>query len=311
MVEAMTTAGHWLEIAAEADPEAVEAVVEIFARYAYNGGVAIEEPFRQDKDGDNFIVDSSRPVIVRAYLPANDQAASTLQRLEQALWHLGRMRYVGQLTVNERREEDWANAWKEHFDVHRLGHHLVIRPSWRPYQRQPDDIVIDLDPGMAFGTGLHPSTQLTLMALEETVRPGMRLLDLGTGSGILTIAALKLGAAHVVALDVDEVAVSAARQNIAQNDQSALVTLGLGTLGTPVAANLGRFDLIAANIIARIIADLAPEFPRHLVPGGILLASGIIVDRRAEVVAALTDAGLTVSDEHQSGDWVCLRAERR
>jgi ribosomal protein L11 methyltransferase len=297
-----------LEVAADADPEAVESVSEIFARFAYNGAVAIEEPFVQDADGDNFEIDASRPVVVRAYLVADERASETVRELEQALWHLSQMRYVGALTVQERAEEDWANAWKEHYHVHRLGRNLVIRPSWRPYERQPGDIVIELDPGMAFGTGLHPSTQLTLAALEEEIRPGMRVLDLGTGSGILTIAALKLGAAQVVALDVDEVAVSAARGNIARNDLGGAVTLGVGTLGVEAARGLGRFDLIAANIIARIIADLAPEFARHLAPGGLLLASGIIVDRRDEVVAALTAAGLTLVGEDQSGDWVGLRA---
>lgn len=306
----MSAPGRWLEIAAETDPEAVEAVSELFARYAYNGAVAIEEPFTQDDDGDNFAIDAGRPVIVRAYLVDDARAAETVRALERALWHLGQMRYVGALAVRARHEEEWANAWKEHFHVHRLGRHLVIRPSWRPYERQPGDIVIELDPGMAFGTGLHPSTQLTLVALEEEVRPGMRVLDLGTGSGILTIAALKLGAAHVVALDVDPVAVSAARANIARNGLGDRVTLGLGTLGTEAAQALGTFDLIAANIIARVIAELAPEFARHLRPGGRLLASGIIVDRHDEVVSALTAAGLTLVGKDQAGDWVGLRARR-
>ena len=306
----MSTPGRWLEIMAEADPEAVESVSEIFARFAYNGGVAIEEPFLQEADGEDFRVDPARPVVVRAYLPANDQAEATIRQLEEALWHLSQMRFVGALQVTERQEEDWANAWKEHFHVHRIGQRLVIRPSWRPYERAGDEVVINLDPGMAFGTGLHPSTQLTLIALEEETRPGMRVLDLGTGSGILAIAALHLGASHVVAWDVDDVAISAARGNIARNDLSDRVTLGVGSLGTPAASVLGEFDLIAANIIARVIMELAPTFTRHLAPDGLLVASGIIVDRVDEVIAALEAAGLTIVDQNQSGDWISLRARR-
>ncbi|MCC6628614.1 MAG: 50S ribosomal protein L11 methyltransferase [Chloroflexi bacterium] len=306
----MSAAGRWLEVAVAADPEAVEPVSEIFARYAYQGAVAIEEPYTQDADGDNFAIDASRPVMVRAYLVDDAQAQETVRALEQALWHLSQMRYIGPLTVTTRLEEDWANAWKEHYHVHRLGRRLVIRPSWRPFERQPDDVVIELDPGMAFGTGLHPSTQLTLVALEDEVRSGMRVLDLGVGSGILTIAALRLGAAHVVALDTDEVAVSAARANIGRNGLDDSVTLGVGSLGTDEAVALGQFDLIAANIIARVIIDLAPAFTLHLADGGLLLASGIIVDRRDDVVAALTAAGLRVTGEDRSGDWVGLRARR-
>lgn len=295
----------WLELAVQADGEAVEAVSEVFSRYGYQGGVAIEEPFNQEADGDNLMVASDRPFVVRTYLPNDAAAPEKVEAIERALWHLAQMRYVGALTATPRAEEDWANAWKEHFHVHRVGARTVIRPPWREYVARPGDVVLDLDPGMAFGTGLHPSTQLCLIALEERLRPGMRVLDVGSGSGILTIAAAKLGAASVDALDVEEVAVRATRDNVARNQLATPIRVALGTVErTPEFT--GRYELVVANIIARIISELAPALVAALAPGGRLITSGIIVDRADEVHDALAAAGLTTIERHRMGDWVCV-----
>lgn len=300
---------RWLEVRVQADHEAVEAVSELFARYGYQGGVAIEEQYLQDRDGDNLRVDPNGPVTVATFLPETPEAQGTIHTLEQALWHLSQMRYVGALTVQPREEEDWANAWKEHFHVHRVGRSIVIRPPWRVYEAQPDDTVITLDPGMAFGTGLHPSTQLCLIAVEDLVQPGDRLLDVGTGSGILAIAALKLGAGYVLGLDVEEVAVQAARTNGEANgigrDHFPLV---VGSLGPD--EHYGPFDGVFANIIARIIRDLAPHLYESVRPGGWLVASGIIIEREEEVRTALDAAGFINITRGQMGDWVALRARR-
>ena len=300
---------RWLEVRVPADTEAVEAVSELFARYGYQGGVAIEEQYAQDADGDNLRVDTAAPVIVTTYIADTPAASETLHTLEQALWHLSQMRYVGDLTVQPREEEDWANAWKEHFHVHRVGRSIVIRPPWRPYETQPGDTVILLDPGMAFGTGLHPSTQLCLIAVEDLVRPGDRLLDVGTGSGILAIAALRLGAGSVLGLDVEEVAVQVARANGEQNgvgrDRFPLI---VGTLGPE--EHYGEFDGVFANIIARIIQEMAPYLYESVRPGGWLVASGIIVEREEEVRTALGAAGFVDITRGQMTDWVALRARR-
>jgi ribosomal protein L11 methyltransferase len=302
------TAG-WIELAVQADNEAVEAVAEIFSRYGYGGGVAIEEPFEHESDGDRLRIAVERPFTVRAYLPDDAAARDKIEAVARALWHLGQMRYVGPLTATPRAEEDWANAWKEHFQVHRVGARTVIRPPWREYIRQPGDVVIDLDPGMAFGTGLHPSTQLCLIALEERIRPGLRVLDVGCGSGILTIAAARLGAGAVDALDTEPVAARATRENIARNDLTVPIRVAVGTVGrTPEFA--GRYDLVVANIIARIIIELAPALVAACAPGGRLITSGIIVDRADETCAALTAAGLTAIEQHQMGDWVCIEGVR-
>jgi ribosomal protein L11 methyltransferase len=299
----------WIELAVQADGEAVEAVAEIFARYGYQGGVAIEEPFVQEADGDNLAIAADRPFTVRTYIPDDAAARATIDALERALWHLGQMRYVGPLAAERREEEDWANAWKEHFYVHRVGERIVIRPAWREYVSRPGDVVVELDPGMAFGTGLHPSTQLSLIALEARMRPGLRVLDVGSGSGILTIAAARLGAASVDALDVDEVAVRATRENVARNALATPIRVARGTVeATPAFA--GRYDLVVANIIARIIVELAPALVGALAPGGRLLTAGIIVDRADEVRAALAAAGLAEIDQHQMDDWVLIEGRR-
>ena len=298
-------AAGWIELAVQADNEAVVAVAEVFSRYGYGGGVAIEEPFEHESDGDNLRIAIERPFVVRTYIPDAADARDKVEAVERALWHLSQMRYVGPLQVASRAEEDWANDWKEHFHVHRVEERTIIRPPWREYSRRHGEIVIDLDPGMAFGTGLHPSTQLCLIALEERMRPGLRVLDVGCGSGVLTIAAAHHGAAMVDALDVEPVAVHATRENIARNALATPIRVAVGTVErTPEFA--GRYDLVVANIIARIIGELAPALVAACAPGGRLITSGIIIDRADETRAALAAAGLVAIEQHQLTDWVCI-----
>ncbi len=302
--------GGWLELAVEADNEAVEAVTEVFSRFGYGEGVAIDQPFDQEKDGDNLQIAIDRPFTVRTYVPLDEGAREKVSALEEALWHLGRMRYVGPLTVTERQEEDWANAWKEHYHVHRVGERTVIRPPWRDYDEQPGDIILNLDPGMAFGTGLHPSTQLCLIALERRMRPGMRVLDVGVGSGVLTIAAARHGAASIDAVDVESIAVRVTGENIARNDLTTPITVEVGSVEL-TERFAGRYELVIANIIARIIVELAPALLAACVPGGRLITSGIIAERAGEVETALAAAGLTEIERHEMGDWCCVEGVKQ
>lgn len=225
----------WLELSVTVDQEAAESVAELLARHGYNGGVVAETPFKPGDEGPEFEYDTARPVTLRTYLPLDDKAEEVRSRIEQALWHLGQMRPVGQLKVQQLEEEDWANAWKQHYGVQRIGERTVIVPSWLEYDAAPDEIVLYLDPGMAFGTGLHPTTQLCVQLLEEYAKPGQRALDLGTGSGILAIAAAKLGAGPILALDNDPIAVEAAAANAVRNgvagSSGASVEVALGSLG--------------------------------------------------------------------------------
>src|SRR5215211_2693323 len=169
--------GRWLELAVTCDGEAVEPVSELFASHGFNQGVAIEEAFTQDPDGDNFAVDPTRPVVVRTFLNAADVAPETIDDIRQALWYLGRLRSISDLRVTERAEEDWANAWKAHYSVHHVGRRVLVKAPWYGYDQAPDEIIVELDPGMAFGTGLHTSTQLSMIAMEDELRPGDRVLD--------------------------------------------------------------------------------------------------------------------------------------
>ena len=330
----------WLELSVDVEPEAVESVSELLAQYGYNGGVAVDQPIIPGADGPEYSFDTSRPVTVRTYLPLDERAEETRQRIEQALWHFGQMRAVGPLSVRALEEEDWANAWKQHYTIQRIGARTVIVPSWLEYEPQPGDIVLRLDPGMAFGTGLHPTTQLCIGLIEQYVKPGMQVLDLGCGSGILAIAAARLGAT-VLALDTDSIAVTATRENVDHNDVAGQVSVAEGSLGSGAAldhwlypttddrpfdpAQGGRpttageshgqwsagggqwsFDVIVANIIARVLSALAADMAGALTSDGTLIASGIIADREHEVVAAFTGAGLTPLERRQEGDWVAL-----
>ncbi|MGI9252577.1 MAG: 50S ribosomal protein L11 methyltransferase [Thermomicrobiales bacterium] len=300
-----TNPGGWLELAVECDTEAVEPVAELFARYGYNEGVVIEEPFTQDGDGDNLAVDPSRPVMVRTFLAAADAKPDDIESIRQALWHLSRMRHVGELVISTRQEEDWANAWKAHYSVHRIGNKTTVKAPWHEYAPQPDEVVIELDPGMAFGTGLHPTTRLCLTMLEDRLRPGQTVIDVGTGSGVLAIAAVLHGASTVDAVDIEPVAVRSTRENAARNRVDGRIHVEEGSVG-PGEPFQGQYDIVLANIIARILIDLKDGLIAAVKPGGTLVLSGIIEPREPAVLEAFGGAGLVLEDRDQIEDWLAL-----
>jgi ribosomal protein L11 methyltransferase len=316
---------NWLELSIQVERELVEPVSELLSRYGYNGGVALDEPFVTDDETMAYRKDVARPVVLRTYLLNDPRAEAQRQRIAEGLWALGMIRPLGELQVRAVADEDWANAWKQHYTVLRVGKRSVIVPSWLEHDPRPDDIVLRLDPGMAFGTGTHPTTQLCIELLEQHLRPGACVLDLGCGSGILAIAAAKLGAAQVLALDTDPIAISATRENVARNDVAPLVRAEVGSLGAglrlghwlgwqgqaqPLEAASGSFDLIVANIIARVLAALASDLAGALTPGGTLISSGIILEREAELREAFEVAGLRLLERRQDGEWVALVHER-
>ena len=306
-------AGAWLEVSVVADVEAVEAVSDILGRYA-PAGTSVEPAFVLVDEGLGARVDPTRPAIVRAYLPAADRAAAeaTVAEVTTALGHLQAfgLRPIGDVQTRPVEEADWADAWKAYFPVLRVGRRIVIRPTWRRHRRRPGDVVLALDPGMAFGTGLHPTTRLCLAALEAVADrgelAGARVLDVGCGSGILAIAAVKLGAASAFGVDIDPVAEEATLANARRNRLVRTVRAREGSLPSGMPA----FEVVLANLIAGVLVPLAEALRDELRPGGILLASGIFYDRETDVVAAFEQVGLAVTSRTGEGDWVALEAIR-
>ena len=321
---AAATQGTWLELTVSADHEAVEAVSEILSRAA-PGGTSVEPAFELVEEGLAARVDLERPAQVRAYLPLLDASAvrAAVLRADEELGHLQAfgLRPIGDLSVRLVHEADWANAWKAHFPVMRVGKRIVIRPTWRRHRRLPGDVVLALDPGMAFGTGLHPTTRLCLAALESIADRGLlatggagagtaggpaRVLDVGSGSGILSIAAGLLGARSVLAVDVDPIAVEATAANARRNRLSRVITAREGS--SP--SGEGPFDIVLANLIASLLVRLADGLVADIRPGGTLIASGIFANREADVVEAFEARGLAITNRLTEGDWVALEISR-
>ena len=299
---------HWLELTVETHPEAVESVSELLNRYT-TGGVAIEEPFELIDEGQEYRILTGQPVKVHAYLPIDGKEGAARQQVAEGLWHLSSLgpQFVGDLQTRVVNEEDWANAWKDYYHVTHIGQRLVIRPSWREYLPKYNEVVLELDPGMAFGTGLHPTTRMCLEQIEQRMRPDMHVLDVGTGSGILALAAAKLGAANVHCIDNSSVAVESAHANAEMNHMSDRVNVVLGVLDETESTRLsGQYDLVLANIIARVIGSIASNLAQVLAPDGILITSGIIEDRRHEAEEPLLATGLKLMDQVMIDDWVTL-----
>lgn len=305
---------NWLELSVSADVAAVEAVSALFSQHG-EGGVAIHEPFYTDPEGERYGIDTARPAIVKTYLPDTAEGAARQRRIAEGLWHLSAFNLapIGDLQTRQVAEEDWANAWKEHYHPLRIGR-LLIRPSWRPSPREPDVLEVELDPGMAFGTGVHQTTRMCLIALERLIEPGWTVIDQGTGSGILAVAAARLGASLVLARDIGEVAVEAALENARRNDLSERITVErVDGHAAPLdqvvlAPDQPRAQLILANIIANVLIRLAGAFAQASRPDGLLVASGIIRERAHEVEEAVQAAGYRIEDRMSEDEWVTLVA---
>jgi ribosomal protein L11 methyltransferase len=304
---------RWLELTVKAHPEAIESVSELFSRYI-SGGVAIEEPIELIDEGQRYRVLTGQYVQAHSYVPIDGQEQEVCRHIAEGLWHFASLggHFVSELQTREVNEEDWANAWKDYYYVTHIGQRLVIRPSWRDYTPKKEEVVLELDPGMAFGTGLHPTTRLCLEQIEQRVRPGIHVLDVGTGSGILALAAAKLGAENVYAIDNSSIAVESAIANAAANGLSDRIMVVLGTLDETEATRMaGQYDLVLANILADVIGAMASQLAWAMKPGGLLIASGIIEARRQDAEQPLLAAGLELLEEPMIDDWVALVMSKR
>lgn len=296
----------WLEIGVTVNPEVAESVSEVFNRFnpaADGRGGAVVELHGFDPVGDVHDLKAT----VRTYVPDTPEGRERLRRIQEALGHLNLIRPVPEPTVKRLREEDWRDAWKRHFTPLRVGRILIV-PAWMAQaDTRPDDVIISLEPGMAFGTGLHPSTRLALRLMQQFVRPGLRILDVGTGSGILAVAAAKLAARDVVATDIDPLAVQAARENVARNAVDARVRVQEGSLPT----GEGPFDLVVVNILHHVILNLLDQgLWDHVKPGGHLLLSGIVLPHETEILLAVSARGGRIVERLREEDWVALAVAR-
>jgi ribosomal protein L11 methyltransferase len=302
---------NWIEVSLEVDGEAAEAVADVLRRYGHQG-VAIEQAGFPIEVWPDEIPPADR-LIVRAYFPEDDEAEAKKQQLREALYYMGKLYPMPEPVFNVLNDEDWAEAWKKHYHPLRLGRRLYIRPAWSEVpDARPDDIMLVMDPGMAFGTGTHPTTQLCLITLEERLAdwPAVDVLDLGCGSGILGIAALKLGASKVLALDIDELAVTSTLENAALNGVGERITAQQGGLET-LKASPRHFDLLLCNILAKVIIEMCGQgLGDVLRAGGQAIFSGIIDDQADDVEAALRQMGLEPMQRRVQGDWVVIEARK-
>lgn len=293
---------NWLELSITAPAEYVEPLSVIFQRYGH-GGVVIEQLGGYNPDeGDD--VDNISDAILRVYLPVDSTTESRKQQIKVAVDLISRLCTLSPIYEKILDEDEWMESWKDHFSLIKVGR-VVICPTWMDYQPIGEELVMRIDPGMAFGTGHHPTTHMCLAEIEDLITLGANVLDLGTGSGILSIAAAMLGADNVLALDTDPSAVRIASENFRLNEVDNVAYAVNGTLSV-VEEPLGVFDLIVANIYTKVILEVAQALVANLSRQGRLVVSGIMADRSKEVESCFKDYGYAVLKKCIEGDWAML-----
>lgn len=308
----------WCEISIQTSHEAVELIAEIF-RDLGASGVVIEDPELVNDyitSGkwdytDIPIAKETEVVVEKAYLPVNGELEGRIQTLRQeikALESRGVNTAPAVLTTAELQDEDWSDTWKQYFHTEKPGERVVIKPTWEEYEPKDDEVVIELDPGAAFGTGTHATTSMCIRQLEKLVKPGMTVFDVGTGSGILSIISAKLEAKNIQAVDYDDSVLKIVEENLEQNNVQDIISVAQSDLMQNVH---GKAELVIANIIADIIIRLFDQLDEHLEKGGTLLTSGIIEDRIEDVLAAAEKHGYGVVERLENKGWACIIFKRK
>jgi len=312
---------QWTEVQITTTLEAEDAVVDLFYESGAQG-VAIEDygnlQLIQKDPTVNYIDESilntdPNQSIIRGYFNETLNCDACVHQLLEGIKKLptyGLNPGSCEMAIKTIQEEDWANSWKEYYKPTKIGKQIVIKPTWEPYTPKADEIVINMDPGMAFGTGTHETTQLCVIELEKYVKPDTEVIDIGCGTGILSIIAAELHAKKVIGVDLDPVAVHVAKENMALNKLSNHIEILEGNL-MDVLPEDQKADLVVANILAAAIVALTPAAKTCLKPGGIFISSGIITEFVQDVLEALEAADFTIKSIHQMGEWHCVVAEKK
>jgi len=307
---------NWIEVTIITSSEAVEAVSAMLYNTGVEG-VSILDPldliYRRDHttDWDYFdetIIDTNSEVVVKGYYKEDKNFENHLEEIKAGVSNLlsfGLDKGLGSVTAAKVNEEDWENNWKKYYKPIKVGEKVVIKPIWEKYNKKPGEIIVELDPGMAFGTGSHETTRMCIKALERHVNTNSIVFDIGTGSGILSIAAAKLGAKNTIGVDLDPVAVDSARLNVSYNDISNIEIL----YGDLMEVVKGKANIVIANIMADIIMFLANQVKDFIVEGGYFISSGIIISKKDEVITKLTECGFKIEEINIEGEWVCIVAK--
>ncbi len=308
----------YIQLAIETTTEAVEAI-SYFLVEEQAGGVEIYDPkdaINQDKKevyfdmiDEQLLQQDMDLVIVKAYFSTEINVAEKIQAIKGHLEHIKQFLNIGsgKISLLEIPEEKWANEWKKYYKPVKLGEHIVIKPTWEAYDAQPEDLIIEMDPGMAFGTGTHETTAMCAMLLERFIKEDTTLLDIGTGSGILGIIAAKMGAKEVLGVDIDAVAVRVANENIAYNHVESIMQAKAGDLLDVVHK---KGDIVVSNIIADVIILLADQVDQVIEEDGLWIASGVINSRKEDVCEAITRNGWDIIEIHEQKEWLAIVSKR-
>ncbi|WMJ82439.1 50S ribosomal protein L11 methyltransferase [Clostridium sp. MB40-C1] len=306
----------WIEIEVITSSEAVEAVTGILYNTGVQGVAILDSQdikLKKENPGqfdwvDEIIIDVKEGAILRAYYKKEDNIDEYVNYIKEAVDKLeeyGIDKGKGLVTAKRINEEDWENNWKQYYKPTKVGNRVVVKPIWEEYTKKDDEVIVELDPGMAFGTGTHETTRLCVKALEEYVKEDSVVFDIGTGSGILAISAAKLGAKKVVGVDLDPVAVDSAKKNISYNNIDNIEVL----YGNLMEVVDGKANIVIANILADVIKILVEDVKKFIEKDGYFISSGIILERKADVIEKLVECGFTVEKVNVDGEWCCIIAK--